>query len=250
MTDNRRRGKRGVSLADLPKATRDKVMRDLPEFEPEHDDTVYVHMDGRKREPGMMGKAKRGGIERMTLAVHSAPNTTKATAAALASCAGAMKKAVAKAVKAAVSEPPKKLSRRQMAASEFAFQLRAHGFTDWEREHKFAKDDAWEQRLWRFDFANLKHKVAIEIEGLVVRMFRDMATGKPVRVVTGRHATITGMREDFRKYAAAEILGWHVIRVEQDMVANGEAIAFVERFLALRAYEQKQKVVRRKVKKP
>jgi len=224
MSDRRRRPKRGVRLSDLP----DDVVRDLGELVPEqHGEPVLMHRDGRVKRSGSI---KVEGFKPLHDALESLAGQTKA----------AVTKAIDKAVKGTAAQIlPRKKSRRQMAADEFAFQLRAHGF-EFEREVKFAKDDSYEARLWRFDFLLRRWKLAIEIEGLVVRMVRDINSGKPMTVVTGRHATVTGMREDFHKYAAAEIMGYHVIRVEQDMIRQGDAIAFVERFVARRKWELEQ----------
>jgi hypothetical protein len=35
----------------------------------------------------------------------------------------------------------------------------------------------------------------------------------------------TGLRRDMEKYNAAAKLGWHLIRAEQTMIANGAAIS-------------------------
>ena len=61
-------------------------------------------------------------------------------------------------------------------------------------EHRF--DSA---RKWRFDFAFVAHKVALEVEGGVF-------TG-------GRHTRGTGFLGDMEKYNAATLQGWRVLRV-------------------------------------
>lgn len=58
-----------------------------------------------------------------------------------------------------------------------------------EREHKFAPT-----RKWKFDFAYLPGKVAVEIEG------------------RGRHQTIAGFRNDAEKYNTAVEMGWRILR--------------------------------------
>lgn len=136
-------------------------------------------------------------------------------------------------------EAPKKKSKVQKARDEFALQLRQHGFVDWIPEHRFFKGDEYEPRQWRFDFAQLKLKVAVEIEGLVVRKLAGQM------VSTGRHANISGFREDCRKYATAAVDGWTVLRFEQSQVYNREAITFVERVIARRAWEANKKVKRK-----
>lgn len=135
----------------------------------------------------------------------------------------------------------KKQSAVSKAADDFAFQLRAHRFTGWQREFAFAKEDftgkTGRPRQWRFDFAHVGLQLAVEIEGLrVQRLFEQVGPGKfkAKTVCTGRHSTVDGYREDCRKYAAAVELGWHVLRFVQDQVKNGEAIATIERVLARR----------------
>ncbi|MFL5811344.1 MAG: hypothetical protein ACJ749_17610 [Flavisolibacter sp.] len=54
------------------------------------------------------------------------------------------------------------------------------------------------ERKWRFDFAILEKKVAIEYEGLMSEK--------------SRHTTVTGYTGDAEKYNAAQSLGWKVLR--------------------------------------
>src|SRR5579863_8358808 len=79
-------------------------------------------------------------------------------------------------------------------------------------EHRFAED-----RKWRFDFAHLETRIALEVEG----MFN--AHGKGV----GGHMRPKGFRSDCEKYFEAAMLGWRVIRLSPDMVIapNLERIA-------------------------
>lgn len=67
-------------------------------------------------------------------------------------------------------------------------------------------------RKWRVDFYLLPagKDIAVEVEG-VSRGF-------------SRHTTISGYREDCRKYNALASLGVKVLRFTQDMVVSGEAI--------------------------
>lgn len=61
-------------------------------------------------------------------------------------------------------------------------------------EHRFARP-----RRWRFDFAWVDHRVALEVEG-------GAWTG-------GRHARGKGFLADCEKYSTAAALGWLLIRV-------------------------------------
>lgn len=54
------------------------------------------------------------------------------------------------------------------------------------------------ERRWRFDYADVEHKIAIELEGGVW--------------VRGRHNRGAGYIKDTKKYNAATVLGWRVLR--------------------------------------
>lgn len=115
------------------------------------------------------------------------------------------------------------------AADEFAYQCRAHRLPPYEREVRFAAEEL--RRLWRFDFAFRAYRVAIEIEGLNV-----MKLGGRL-VCTGRHATITGFRQDCEKYASAVLLGWSVLRFEQSQVRDDTALTYTMRVLKARGWK-------------
>ncbi len=65
-------------------------------------------------------------------------------------------------------------------------------------------------RRWRFDFADTKAKIAVEIEG-------GVWSG-------GRHTRGKGFGEDCVKYNRAQELGWTVFRYTTAMVISGAAI--------------------------
>jgi very-short-patch-repair endonuclease len=65
-------------------------------------------------------------------------------------------------------------------------------------------------RKWRFDFALLDHKIAVEIEG-------GLFTG-------GGHSRGKGYERNLEKYNCATIMGWRVLRYSTDMVLRGDAI--------------------------
>lgn len=71
-------------------------------------------------------------------------------------------------------------------------------------------------RRWRFDFAFPDRLVAVEVEGGI--WARD-ADGRP----GGRHNRAAGFEEDCRKYNAAAVLGWTVLRFTDGMLTSGEA---------------------------
>lgn len=81
-------------------------------------------------------------------------------------------------------------------------------------EHRFHST-----RKWRFDWAFLDQRLAIEVEGAAFK-----AGG-------GRHTRGAGFRKDTEKYAEALILGWRVLRVLPEQIANGQALTWCERIL-------------------
>lgn len=99
----------------------------------------------------------------------------------------------------------------------FAFQIRAAGIRAPIDEYRFAPP-----RLWRFDFAWLEERVAVEVEGGLY--------------VGGRHSRAAGFEADAEKYAEAAIAGWLVLRVTGHMVEDLRALKLLER--ALRARRQ------------
>lgn len=120
-----------------------------------------------------------------------------------------------------------KRSKASAASDGFDFHCRARQLPEFEREFRFAQTL---QRQWRFDFAFVVQRIAVEIEGLVVRRIGGQL------VTMGRHADINGFREDCRKYAAAAELGWTVLRFEQSMVKSGEAVDTAMRVLHARGW--------------
>lgn len=138
-------------------------------------------------------------------------------------------------VRALLSIPAANVKAKAIASPDadlFEFQLKAHGLKGWIREHRFALEAL--ARNWRFDFANREHRIAFEIEGLRVQNIGGKV------VCTGRHSTPDGYREDMRKYNAAAELGWTVLRADQTMVKNGEAIADLLRLLNRRGIDNGQ----------
>jgi very-short-patch-repair endonuclease len=81
-----------------------------------------------------------------------------------------------------------------------------------DREYRF--DPA---RRWRFDFAFVGQKIAIEVEGGVWN--------------GGRHTRGAGFIADCEKYNAAAESGWMVLRYAVDQIKSGDAINQVERII-------------------
>lgn len=93
-------------------------------------------------------------------------------------------------------------------------QIKALGLPVPVEEHCFHPE-----RGWRFDLAWLDRMLAVEVEG---------GTWKPGG---GRHNRAKGFEEDIHKYNAAVELGWRLYRFTTRQVANGEALALIERVL-------------------
>lgn len=124
-------------------------------------------------------------------------------------------------------------AKQESAADAFAAACADAGLQP-VRELKFALEVG---RKWAFDFAWPSVNVAVEIEGLVLRFTKKKrrdGTTYHLPEAGGRHATIDGFKEDCRKYATAAILGWMVLRFEQEMVRNGEALKFTQQLLHAR----------------
>ena len=126
------------------------------------------------------------------------------------------------------SRAAKRPSLRASAAQDFAYQCRSHRLPRFETEHLFAERLG---RRWRFDFAFVPFRLAVEIEGLTVRRVGGQV------VLGGRHATVTGFRDDCEKYANAVVLGWSVLRFEQSQVRADFAILMTMRALAVRGWK-------------
>jgi len=86
---------------------------------------------------------------------------------------------------------------------------------DPEREYQFAKEDG---RRWRFDFAFVKERIGIEVEG-------GTWNG-------GRHSTGAGQSKDAEKYNAATLKAWSVLRFTTDMLRR-EPVQCIEQVMDL-----------------
>jgi len=76
-------------------------------------------------------------------------------------------------------------------------------------------------RRWRFDFAFIDQKVAVECEG-------GTYSG-------GRHTRGTGFALDCQKYNQASLDGWVLLRFTGDQIRSGEALAQIEQALSIGA---------------
>lgn len=109
---------------------------------------------------------------------------------------------------------------------------------NYKREYRFHPT-----RRWRFDFAFVEHKIAVEVEGgsfgRVVRchicgqvVLRRLKSGKMMTVREGgRHNTGAGFRADLEKYNEASLLGWSVLRFTPEQVRSGYAMDTINAML-------------------
>lgn len=65
-------------------------------------------------------------------------------------------------------------------------------------------------RRWRFDYAIIEHRIAIEVEGGVY--------------TRGRHVRPMGFLGDMEKYNSATLLGWRIFRVTPDDLLRTKTI--------------------------
>lgn len=131
-------------------------------------------------------------------------------------------------------------AKRDQHEDELAFQIRAHRMPDPARQHAFALELG---RRWRFDFAWPKYKLAAEFEGLVAtRALLPKGHGqqgyRQAIILTGRHTSPEGYKDDVEKYNAATLLGWRLLRFHRDQVKSGEAIATLERMFHTLGWER------------
>lgn len=79
-------------------------------------------------------------------------------------------------------------------------------------EHKFHPT-----RKWKFDYAIIDKKIAIEVEGGAF--------------TNGRHTRGVGFINDMEKDNEAVILGWRLIRVTPTQLLTNKTVNFIKRLL-------------------
>jgi len=85
-------------------------------------------------------------------------------------------------------------------------------------------------RKWRFDWAFCEYRLAVEIDGVVVRRIGGQL------VVMGGHASIEGIRANQEKGNTAIELGWQVLHFLQSDVSRKVAIEKTIRVLARKGW--------------
>ena len=100
-------------------------------------------------------------------------------------------------------------SKREALEDRLAFQIRAMKLPHPVRQHRFHPE-----RKWSSDFAWIDFMVLAEVEG--------------VTFAGGRHQRIGGFEKDAEKYAAAQALGWTVLRLSPGMIRNGRGVRLID----------------------
>lgn len=108
---------------------------------------------------------------------------------------------------------PFECSARGLIAQAYLLQTELRGKVAIEiaTEHIFHP-----QRKWRLDIAIPALKIGIEYQG-------GLFMGR-----RGGHATVSGMRNDWAKLNAAQLLGWMVLLFGPDETRTGEAMNTME----------------------
>jgi len=100
--------------------------------------------------------------------------------------------------------------------AEFVRQMKDAELPECEREYVFH-----DKRKWRFDFAFVEQKVAVEYDG-------GIFDRQP------SHSSIAGILRDKEKVTEAQLAGWIVIQITAQQVPDGSALRYVKRALNLR----------------
>ena len=110
----------------------------------------------------------------------------------------------------------RRYSRLELAAEQVLRNMRLA----FEREYRFAPPRRWRAdfRVWRGERSCL-----VEVEG-VTRYGRHI----------GRHQSARGFEGDCRKYLAAALMGWVVLRFTENMIADGTMEAALREYFELR----------------
>lgn len=103
-------------------------------------------------------------------------------------------------------------AQRQLARETFFKALDAGQIPRPVHEHAF-----YPTRDWRFDYAWIEPRVALEVEGGVW--------------THGRHTRGSGFVKDMEKYNAAATLGWRVLRVMPDKLTAAFTVETIRRAL-------------------
>jgi very-short-patch-repair endonuclease len=103
-------------------------------------------------------------------------------------------------------------AKREALEAAMALQLRAEHIASIQQYH------FWPGRNWRFDFALVLHRIAIEVQG---------GTWS-----NGAHSRGSGIERDTEKAAHAAIAGWRLIPVTGGQIKSGKAIEWIKKAVA------------------
>ena len=70
-------------------------------------------------------------------------------------------------------------------------------------------------RRWRLDFAIIKAKIGIEVQGAMWN-------------IQGRHQRPDYLSKEYEKNNTAAVLGWHIIKFTGRDISNGSALNFIK----------------------
>lgn len=104
------------------------------------------------------------------------------------------------------------MTSKRMHFNLFVMMCRAEGLPAPVTEHKFHPT-----RRWRFDYAWIEQRVALEVEG-------GVWTG-------GRHTRGAGFVKDMEKYNEAVCLGWRIIRCQPNDLCKENTLDIIRRAL-------------------
>ena len=104
------------------------------------------------------------------------------------------------------------MSKRTEVEDRLEAQLLEAGLVGFEREYQ-----AIEGRRFKWDFAFVKDRLLVEVQGAVW--------------VKGGHSTGVGITRDCEKFSIASVNKWFTIPVTTDHVKNGKALEWIKQFL-------------------
>ena len=104
----------------------------------------------------------------------------------------------------------KKIFKQSSLEAQFAAQIKFMKLPPPVAEHRFHP-----KRKWRFDFAWVDIKLAVELQGL-------LWAGK------GRHQNAANLDNEYTKENEAVLLGWRVLKFSSRQVQSGEAITWIK----------------------
>jgi hypothetical protein len=126
----------------------------------------------------------------------------------------------------AIQKAKRELNKAKAKRIQVSFlsRLNAEGLPEATPEHRF-----WQGRRFRFDYAWVDKKIALEVEGGLYGNGKNCPRCK--RPSAMGHTSVTGIRRDMEKYNEAAALGWRLIRVEPSKLESTETIELLKRLL-------------------